>query len=153
MGYNKIDILKIDHIVSNHIKGNMELTVKYYEDILDFHRYWSVDDKIIHTKYSSLNSIVVSDFDNNIKMPINEPALGLKKSQIQEYCDYYNGSGVQHIAFFTNDICNVVRKLKMRGVDFLDIPNSYYDNLKKNLYNKNDTNNNDNNDENNKDEY
>lgn len=74
--------------------GDMEPTVKWYEEMLDFHRFWSVDDKIMHTEYSALNSIVVADYDEVIKMPINEPAKGKRKSQIQEYVEYYAGAGV-----------------------------------------------------------
>lgn len=86
----------------------MEPVAQWYEKMLDFHRFWSVDDSIIHTEYSSLKSIVVTDFDENVKMPINEPAIGKRKSQIQEYVDYYAGAGVQHIAMRTNDIITTV---------------------------------------------
>ena len=72
----------------------MEPAASWYEKMLDFHRFWSVDDKMIHTEYSSLRSVVIADFDENVKMPINEPANGIRKSQIQEYVDYYNGAGV-----------------------------------------------------------
>ena len=75
-----------------------------YENTLEFHRFWSVDDSVIHTQYSSLRSIVVANAQETIKMPINEPASGKKKSQIQEYVDYYGSSGVQHIALNTSDI-------------------------------------------------
>jgi len=115
----------------------MEPAVKYYEKTLGFHRFWSVDDKMIHTEYSSLRSIVVTDYDENIKMPINEPANGKRKSQIQEYVDYYHGSGVQHIALKTDNIIPTVEGMKKRGVEFLSIPDTYYDNLRKNLPNMN----------------
>jgi len=72
----------------------MEPTAQWYEKMLDFHRFWSVDDSIIHTEYSSLRSIVMTDFDENVKMPINGPASGKRKSQIQEYVEYYGGAGV-----------------------------------------------------------
>jgi len=104
--------------------------VEWYEKHLDFHRFWSVDDSIIHTEYSSLRSIVVTDYDENIKMPVNEPANGKRVSQIQEFCDYYAGSGVQHIALNTSDIIQTVGNLQGRGVDFLTIPDSYYDILR-----------------------
>jgi 4-hydroxyphenylpyruvate dioxygenase len=103
---------------------------EFYEKCLEFERFWSVDDSQIHTEYSSLRSIVMTDFDETIKMPINEPALGKKKSQIQEYVDYYGGAGVQHIALNTDDIITAVTNLKARGLDFLTIPDNYYDNLK-----------------------
>lgn len=120
----------IDHCVGNQPDGEMEAAASWYEKMLDFHRFWSVDDKMIHTNYSSLRSIVVADFDENVKMPINEPANGMRKSQIQEYCDYYQGAGVQHIAMRTEDIVTTVERMKARGVEFLDkIPDSYYDRL------------------------
>jgi len=124
------DLRYMDHCVGNQPDGEMEAAASWYEKMLDFHRFWSVDDKMIHTNYSSLRSIVVADFDENVKMPINEPANGMRKSQIQEYCDYYQGAGVQHIAMRTEDIVTTVERMKARGVEFLDkIPNSYYDRL------------------------
>lgn len=124
----------IDHIVSNHSLGDMQATVDWFLKILDFHIFWSVDDKIIHTEYSSLKSIVVADFDETIKMPQNEPAVGKRgKSQIQEYVEYYNGAGVQHIAISTDDIIETITILKKRGLDFLNVPKSYYDNLRTRL--------------------
>ena len=113
----------------------MEPTAAWYEKMLDFHRFWSVDDSILHTEYSALRSIVVTDFDENVKMPINEPAPGKRKSQIQEYVDYYNGAGVQHIAMRTNDIIKTVKTCTDRGIEFLTIPDAYYENLKKGLAN------------------
>jgi 4-hydroxyphenylpyruvate dioxygenase len=121
----------IDHIVTN--TGNMETIVQWYERILKFKRFWSVDETQIHTKYSALRSIVMTDDDENIKMPINEPAHGLRKSQIQEYLEYNQGDGIQHVALSTNNIIDAVASLKKRGVEFLDIPNKYYDNLKTRL--------------------
>lgn len=107
--------------------------MQYYEKALNFHRFWSVDDSIMHTDYSALRSIVVTDYDENVKMPINEPANGLRKSQIQEYVDYYSGSGAQHIALNTETIIETVKALTERGVEFLTVPNTYYDKLRKNL--------------------
>lgn len=100
---------------------------------MGFHRFWSIDDKTLHTEYSSLRSIVVADYDENVKMPINEPAAGKRKSQIQEYVDYYHGSGVQHIALKTETIIETVESMRSRGIEFLGIPDTYYDNLRKNL--------------------
>lgn len=111
----------------------MEPYVQYYEKALNFHRFWSIDDTIMHTQYSALKSIVVTDYDENIKMPFNEPAKGKRKSQIQEYVDYFHGSGVQHIAFRTQTIIETVQALSSRGVQFLSIPDAYYDNLRRNL--------------------
>jgi len=123
----------IDHVVGNHALGDMEPTIQWYEKMLDFHRFWSIDDSIIHTEYSSLKSIVVADYDEVVKMPQNEPAIGKRKSQIQEYVDYYYGSGVQHVAINVPDIIEVVGNLTKRGLEFLDIPEKYYTNLKKRL--------------------
>ena len=135
--FNKIvdnsGLLFIDHIVCNHKEGDMEPTAQWYEQMLQFHRFWSVDDSILHTEYSALNSIVMADFDENIKLPINEPAKGKKKSQIQEYVDYYAGAGVQHIALRSEDIIATIANLKKRGVEFLMVPKTYYDNLRKNI--------------------
>jgi 4-hydroxyphenylpyruvate dioxygenase len=91
-------ILFVDHIVGNQPDLKMEEAVKWYETNLLFHRFWSVDDNDIHTEYSSLRSIVIANWEENIKMPINEPAPGKRKSQIKEYIDYYGSAGVQHIA-------------------------------------------------------
>lgn len=111
----------------------MEPVAEWYEKMLDFHRFWSVDDTMMHTEYSALRSVVVADFDEVVKMPINEPANGKRKSQIQEYVDYYAGAGVQHIALRTDDIISAVEILTSRGIEFLTIPDSYYENLKKGL--------------------
>ena len=110
-----INFEKIDHIVGNQPDLAMEPAVKYYEKALGFHRFWSVDDSMIHTEYSSLRSIVVTDYDENVKMPINEPANGKRKSQIQEYVDYYHDAGVQHIALKTDEIITTVEKMRGRG--------------------------------------
>lgn len=126
----------IDHVVSNHALGDMEPTVNWYLKMLDFHVFWSADDKVIHTEYSSLKSTVVADFDDTIKMPQNEPGIGRKaKSQIQEFVDYYNGSGVQHIAIHVDDIIETISNLRKRGLTFLEVPSVYYDNLRKRLQN------------------
>jgi len=123
----------IDHVVGNQPDGEMVATADWYEKMLDFHRYWSVDDKQIHTEYSALRSIVMADWDEVIKMPINEPAVGLRKSQIQEYVEYYGGAGVQHIALNSSDILGVIAQLKARGVDFLTVPEVYYQHLRQRL--------------------
>jgi 4-hydroxyphenylpyruvate dioxygenase len=104
----------IDHIVGNQPDNEMTPVVEWYEKILGFHRFWSVDDKTIHTEYSSLRSIVVTDESEAVKMPINEPAAGKKKSQIQEYVDYHAGAGVQHIALNTSNIIHTVTQLRVR---------------------------------------
>lgn len=119
----------VDHCVGN--QGDLEMVpaCDVYEKQLAFHRFWSVDDSQIHTEYSCLRSIVMADPDEAIKMPINEPAPGKKKSQIQEFVDYYGGPGVQHIALNTSDIITAVTQLRARGVPFLKVPKAYYEQL------------------------
>lgn len=124
-----VGLKHIDHIVGNQPEGEMEKVVEHYQRILHFHRFWTVDDKDIHTEYSALRSIVVADPDEVVKMPINEPAPGKRKSQIQEYIEYNNGPGVQHIALYTDNIIKTVSQLKKNGVEFLDVPDTYYDTL------------------------
>lgn len=113
----------------------MEITAQWYEKKLQFHRFWSVDDSQIHTEYSALRSIVMTNYEETIKIPINEPAPGKRKSQIAEYVEYYGGAGVQHIALNTNDIITAIKNLRARGVEFLTIPDAYYDMLRKQLAN------------------
>jgi len=120
----------IDHVVGNQPNLQMTPVAESYEKGLMFHRFWSVDDSQINTEFSSLRSIVVTNFEETIKMPINEPADGKRKSQIQEYVDYYGGAGVQHIALNTNNIIEAIQALKERGTEFLSIPDSYYDALR-----------------------
>ena len=108
----------------------MNETVKWYEDVMGFTNILSFDDKQITTEYSALMSKVMSTGNGFVKFPINEPAEGKKKSQIEEYLNFYEGEGVQHIAVATNDIISTVRELKSRGVEFLNTPDSYYDNLR-----------------------
>jgi len=125
--------LFIDHVVTNVEDRKMVEAADWYERVLDFHRFWCVDDKQVHTEYSALRSTVMTDFDRKIKLPINEPAEGKKKSQIQEYVEYHGGPGVQHIALRTDDVISTVRNLKRRGIDFLPVPSSYYADLRKRL--------------------
>ena len=108
----------------------MNTICNFYEKVFGWHRFWSVDDKDVSTEYSSLQSIVMANDNEKIKMPINEPASGLKKSQIQEFIDSYSGPGVQHIAMSTKDIVSTVTKLRKNGVEFLPTPKTYYDTLK-----------------------
>ena len=123
----------IDHCVGNQPDLEMVSACELYEKQLGFHRFWSVDDEQIHTEYSALRSIVMADWDEKIKMPINEPANGKRKSQIQEFVDYYGGAGVQHVAFNTKDIISAVHNLKSRGAEFLTIPATYYMRLREKL--------------------
>eukprot|EP00743_Colponemidia_sp_Colp-15_P001460 GILK01001599.1.p1 GENE.GILK01001599.1~~GILK01001599.1.p1 ORF type:complete len:408 (-),score=63.72 GILK01001599.1:123-1268(-) len=128
-----VELNFMDHCVGNQGDGDMVPTAEWYEKMLDFHRFWSVDDSQIHTEFSALRSIVMTDYDENVKMPINEPAAGKRKSQIQEYVEFYGGAGVQHIALHTTDILKSVAALRDRGVDFLSVPATYYENLRKRL--------------------
>jgi len=129
----KVELGFIDHTVSNQEVDDMEPTAQWYEKMLDFHRFWSVDEDVMHTEFSALRSIVMADFDEVVKTPINEPAPGKKKSQIQEYCDFYAGAGVQHIAINIPDIIATISALRARGVEFLNVPKTYYDNLRANV--------------------
>ncbi|KAF2443637.1 4-hydroxyphenylpyruvate dioxygenase [Karstenula rhodostoma CBS 690.94] len=116
----------IDHCVGNQDWDEMDNVCDYYERVLGFHRFWSVDDKDICTEYSALKSVVMSSPNDVVKMPINEPAHGKKQSQIEEYVDFYGGPGVQHIALRTDDIIRDITNLKARGVEFIKVPESYY---------------------------
>jgi 4-hydroxyphenylpyruvate dioxygenase len=120
----------IDHMVGNVGWGQMNTWVKWYEDVMGFVNFLSFDDKQIHTEYSALMSKVMSNGNGRIKFPINEPAEGKKKSQIEEYLDFYEDSGVQHIAVATDDIIKTVGELKARGIEFLPPPpQAYYDEI------------------------
>jgi 4-hydroxyphenylpyruvate dioxygenase len=117
----------IDHMVGNVGWNEMNTWVKFYEDVMGFVNFLSFDDKQIHTEYSALMSKVMSNGNGRIKFPINEPAEGKKRSQIEEYLDFYGGPGVQHIAIATDDIIKTVSQLKQRGVEFLSAPpHAYY---------------------------
>lgn len=123
-------IMMVDHIVGNVELGKMNEWCDFYRDVLGFFRYITFDDKDISTEYSALMSIVMSDGQHNIKFPINEPAESKKgKSQIQEYIDFYRSAGAQHIALLCRDIRSAVTKLAENGVEFLTVPDSYYDEL------------------------
>ena len=119
----------VDHCVGNVELGKMNYWVKFYEDVLGFTNILSFDDKTINTEYSALMSKVMSNGNGRIKFPINEPAEGKKKSQIDEYLEFYDGPGVQHIAIATDDIIKTVRDLKSRGVEFLKVPATYYESV------------------------
>lgn len=130
--YNPTDtgLLYVDHCVGNVGWNRMNPTIKWYEDVMGFVNILSFDDKQINTEYSALMSKVMSNGNGFVKFPINEPAEGKKKSQIEEYLEFYEGEGVQHVAIATADIIKTVRELKARGVEFLDAPpNAYYEDL------------------------
>ena len=116
----------VDHCVGNVGWNQMNPWVKFYEDVMGFRNILSFDDNDISTEYSALMSKVMSNGNGYVKFPINEPAEGKKKSQVEEYLDFYNGEGVQHVAIATNNIIETVAELQRRGVEFLKIPASYY---------------------------
>ncbi len=122
-------LLYVDHCVGNVGWNQMNPWVKFYEDVMGFRNILSFDDNDISTEYSALMSKVMSNGNGYVKFPINEPAEGKKKSQVEEYLDFYDGEGCQHVALATHDIVKTVTELKSRGVEFLKVPNSYYDDL------------------------
>ena len=124
-----IGVRYIDHIVGNVGWGEMNKYVDFYRDVMGFSLYQHFDDKDISTEYSALMSKVMANGNGRIKFPINEPAQGRKKSQIEEYLEFYVGPGVQHIALGTGDILSTVAELQSRGMDFLRVPTSYYEAL------------------------
>jgi 4-hydroxyphenylpyruvate dioxygenase len=117
----------VDHMVGNVALGRMDYWVKFYEDVMGFKNILTFDDKDISTEYTALMSKVMSSGNGFIKFPINEPAAGKKKSQVEEYLDFYEDEGVQHLAVATDNIIETVTKLRDRGVEFLRVPSTYYD--------------------------
>lgn len=130
-GYNppSTGLQYVDHCVGNVGWHQMNTWVKFYEDVMGFKNILSFDDEDISTEYSALMSKVMSNGNGYVKFPINEPAEGKHKSQVEEYLEFYDGEGVQHVALATNDIVETVNDLKSRGVEFLKIPSTYYDDL------------------------
>ena len=126
-GSEEVGFKYIDHMVGNVDWGQMNTWAKFYSEVMGFEQLISFDDKDISTEYSALMSKVMANDNMRIKFPINEPAKGKKKSQIEEYIDFYRGSGVQHIALATDDIIHTVGELRQRGVEFLYVPETYYD--------------------------
>jgi len=124
-----LSLLEVDHCVGNVELGQMDEFVAFYRDVLGFAQLIHYDDKVIHTEYSALMSKVMTNGNGRVKFPINEPAAGKKKSQIQEYLDWYRSPGCQHIALRTDDIVKTVRQLRDNGVEFLGLPHEYYASL------------------------
>ncbi len=124
-----VGVKYIDHMVGNVGWGQMNVWVKFYEDVMGFRMFKHFDDKDISTEYSALMSKVMTNGNERIKFPINEPAHGKRKSQIEEYLDFYHGPGVQHIAMATDNIIDTVTRLRDQGVEFLRVPNTYYQDL------------------------
>jgi len=125
----------IDHMVGNVDWGQMNVWAKFYNEVMGFANLITFDDKDISTDYTALMSKVMTNGNGRIKFPINEPAAGRKKSQIEEYIDFYNGAGCQHIAVATNDIVFTVSEMKKRGIEFLYVPGTYYDTVKERVGN------------------
>lgn len=124
-----IGLKYIDHMVGNVPLGQMNQWVAFYHDVLGFQLYQSFDDKDISTEYTALMSKVMSNGNGRVKFPINEPAAGRRKSQIDEYLDFHQGPGVQHIAMATDDIVETITKMREQGVEFLSVPPAYYEDL------------------------
>jgi 4-hydroxyphenylpyruvate dioxygenase len=122
-------LLYVDHCVGNVGWNQMNRWVKFYEDVMGFKNILTFDDKDISTEYSALMSKVMSNGNGFVKFPINEPAEGKKKSQVEEYLEFYNGEGVQHVAIATNNIIETVSELQRRGIEFLRVPGNYYETL------------------------
>ncbi len=127
--YHQTGLVAIDHVVGNVEEGKMDEWVKFYQDVMGFSQLVSFDDKDISTEYSALMSKVVQGGHGRIKFPINEPAKGRRRSQIEEYLQFYRGAGVQHIALLTGNIVETVRALRANDVSFLRVPPAYYDML------------------------
>ncbi len=126
---DSVGLKYIDHMVGNVGWNEMDKWAKFYREVMGFAQLISFDDKDISTEYTALMSKVMTNGNGRIKFPINEPADGLKKSQIEEYLDFYNGAGVQHIAVATDNIIETVTAMQSRGVEFLKVPSNYYDSL------------------------
>jgi 4-hydroxyphenylpyruvate dioxygenase len=124
---DSVGLKYVDHCVGNVYEGEMDEYVTYYAEVMGFRNMLSFSDNDISTEYSALMSKVMANGNERIKFPINEPAEGKKKSQIEEYLEFYHGPGVQHIALATDDIISTVRELRRRGVEFLHVPDTYYD--------------------------
>jgi 4-hydroxyphenylpyruvate dioxygenase len=129
LAINPVGLQYVDHCVGNVELGKMNEWVKFYEDVMGFKLLMTFDDDDISTEYSALMSKVVSNGSGYIKFPINEPAQGKRKSQIDEYLEFYEGAGVQHIAVATHDIIHTVSELRKRGIEFLTVPQTYYEDL------------------------
>ncbi|HAX78598.1 MAG TPA: 4-hydroxyphenylpyruvate dioxygenase [Cyanobacteria bacterium UBA11372] len=122
--------LSLDHIGLNIPEGDLEILVEWYERVLGFRRFFSIDDSIVHTRYSGLRSVVMADPSERIKIPLIEPASGLRKGQIEEFLEYHGGSGAQHFAVLTDDILASSEALRDRGVEILKVSSGYYPRLR-----------------------
>ncbi|KAE9551898.1 hypothetical protein FO519_004889 [Halicephalobus sp. NKZ332] len=134
-----IFIESLDHVVENYSEDTTASVADWYNKILNFHRFWSIDDNQVHTSYSALKAQIVSNSSNEVQVTLVEPVSGIsnKRGQVQEFLDFHGGPGIQHIAFKVSNITSVVDEMRKRGVIFLDIPDSYYDMLEKRLKSSN----------------
>uniref|UniRef100_A0A0N4Z7C1 4-hydroxyphenylpyruvate dioxygenase n=1 Tax=Parastrongyloides trichosuri TaxID=131310 RepID=A0A0N4Z7C1_PARTI len=130
-----IHYLALDHVVQNHHEGTLEKVAGYYKKSLGLDRFWSIDDSLCHTEYSAMNAWLVVNVSRDIQMTIAEPVTGTRRGrgQIQEFLDFHGGPGIQHLAFRVENILETVRNLRKRGVQFLSIPDEYYNDLKSRL--------------------
>lgn len=128
-----VDLVQIDHCVQNHGWDQMIAACQVYANAFGFHKFWSVDEKDVSTEFSALRSIVMVSSNEEIKMPFNEPAEGRCKSQIEEFLEFYEGPGIQHVALLTKDILSAVDALRARGIQFISVPEIYYENLRQRL--------------------
>lgn len=125
----KIHLNAIDHCVQNQDWNKMLETCEFYKKNLNFHKFWSVDENQVFTEFSALKSTVMTSENEVIKMPVNEPAIGLKKSQIEEFIEFNHGPGIQHIAIEVDDIIDTIKKMRKNGVEFINVPDQYYKNI------------------------
>lgn len=130
---NPIVMDAIDHCVQNDDWNQMIKTCQYYEKVFNFHKFWSVDENQVYTQYSALKSTVMASENEVVKMPVNEPAIGLRKSQIEEFVDFNDGPGIQHIAIRVTNIIDTIKKMREMGTQFIEVPDEYYVNLEKKL--------------------
>ncbi|KHN77024.1 Uncharacterized protein Tcan_14907 [Toxocara canis] len=133
----KIPVEALDHIVENFPIGSLEDVTRWYFDTFNLHRFWSIDEKICHSEFSAMKSMLLTNETHSVQVAIAEPVVNTRRgrSQIQEYIDYNGGPGVQHMAFRVSDIITTIEKMKRRGVEFLMVPSSYYDGLEQRLAN------------------
>ncbi|CAB3236612.1 unnamed protein product [Arctia plantaginis] len=131
----KVEIKFIDHVVGNMTENGIENAANWYTKCLQFHRFWSVDDKQVRSEFRAFRSLVVANWEETIKIPINEPVSCERQSQVQEYVEYHGGAGIQHIAVYTEDIISTVENMRKRGVEFLTIPPKYYKLIRERLQN------------------
>ncbi|GJD06095.1 4-hydroxyphenylpyruvate dioxygenase [Galdieria sulphuraria] len=130
------NFVRIDHCVCNQGENGVEKVVSWYESVLGFHRFWAADDRVIHTEYTGLSTVVIADANEVIKMPITQPSKGKGKSQVQEFVEYSGGPGIQHVALLSKDIIRDVSAWRKRGLTFIETPTNYYKQTKEKVGSK-----------------